>query len=77
MNRTINALVEAALVTRVSSPDDGRKVIIDLSEGGREFIRETKRKRDAWFTKQLARLTPEQRKIIDSAVPILREIADS
>ncbi|MCU1552430.1 MAG: MarR family transcriptional regulator [Glaciihabitans sp.] len=77
MNRTINALVEAALVTRVSSPDDGRKVIIDLSDGGRDFIRETKRKRDAWFTKQLARLTPEQRKIIDSAVPILREIADS
>lgn len=77
MNRTINALVDAGLVTRVGSLDDGRKVIIDLSETGRTFIRETKRKRDAWFTKQLARLTPEQRAIIDSAVPILREIADS
>ena len=77
MNRTINALVEAQLVTRVASADDGRKVVIDLSESGKTFIRDTKRKRDAWFTKQLAKLTPEQRAIIDSAVPILREIADS
>jgi DNA-binding MarR family transcriptional regulator len=77
MNRTINALVEAGLATRVSSADDGRKVVIDLSAGGHAFIRETKRKRDAWFTRQLARLTPEQRAIINSAVPILREIADS
>jgi DNA-binding MarR family transcriptional regulator len=77
MNRTINALVLAGLVTRVPATDDARKVIIDLSDAGRTFITETKRKRDAWFTKQLAGLSPEQREIIAKAVPILREIADS
>jgi DNA-binding MarR family transcriptional regulator len=77
MNRTINALVEADLVTRVSATDDARKVIIDLSDAGRTFIRDTKRKRDAWFTKRLAALTPAERAIIGEAAPLLRKIADS
>jgi len=77
MNRTINALVKAGLVTRVGAEDDGRKVSIDLSPSGRTFIADTKRKRDAWFTRQLARLTAEQRTIIDQSATILREIADS
>jgi DNA-binding MarR family transcriptional regulator len=77
MNRTINALVKAGLVTRVSAEDDGRKVSIDLSPSGRTYITDTKRKRDAWFTRELARLTPEQRAIIDESATILREIADS
>ncbi len=77
MNRTINALVQSGFVTRVGAQDDGRKVSIDLSDAGRTFIKETKRKRDAWFTQQLAGLTSEQRSIIDQAATILREIADS
>jgi DNA-binding MarR family transcriptional regulator len=77
MNRTINALVKAGLVTRVGAEDDGRKVSIDLSPTGRAYISATKRKRDAWFTRQLEHLSPEQRSIIDQAAAILREIADS
>src|SRR5690554_8164021 len=53
MNRTVNALVAAGLVTRNTAEDDARKVTVDLSEEGRAFIRETRRRRDAWFTTQL------------------------
>ncbi len=77
MNRTINALVEAGLVTRVGAADDGRKVTIDLSDAGRQFIEETRLKRETWFTKQLASLTPQQRAIVDQSAVILRKIADS
>ena len=77
MNRTINALVKAGLVTRVGAEDDGRKVSIDLSPAGSTFIAETRRKRDAWFTQQLAALTPEQRAIVEQSAVILRGIADS
>jgi DNA-binding MarR family transcriptional regulator len=77
MNRTINALVAAGLVTRTGALDDGRKVVIDLSDAGRTFIADTKRKRDAWFSKRLDALTPEQRELVAKAAPILREIADS
>jgi DNA-binding MarR family transcriptional regulator len=77
MNRTVNALVEAALVTRDSSPDDGRKVLIQATEAGLEIAKETKRRRVAWFARQLDTLSPDQRAIIDAATPILRELADS
>jgi DNA-binding MarR family transcriptional regulator len=76
MNRTVNALVAAGLVTRVTSETDARKVDLELSDAGRAFIAETRRRRDAWFTKSLATLTPEQRAILDAAGPILRELGD-
>ncbi|MCU1413464.1 MAG: MarR family transcriptional regulator [Microbacteriaceae bacterium] len=76
MNRTINALVDAGLVTRVTATDDARKVRLDLSDSGREFIQETRRRRDAWFTQKLDELAPEERAILDEAEPILRALAD-
>jgi DNA-binding MarR family transcriptional regulator len=77
MNRTINALVKAGLVTRVGATDDGRKVSIDLSPTGQAFVLQTRAQRDAWFTQQLAGLTEAQRKIVDQATEIFGEIADS
>jgi DNA-binding MarR family transcriptional regulator len=77
MNRTINALEDARLVSRTSSPDDRRKVSIDLTDEGRSMVIETRRKRDEWFTTRLAELTPAQRSILVDAAPILKELADS
>ena len=77
MNRTVNALVEAGLVKRDSSPDDGRKVLIRPTDAGLEIAQETKRRRVAWFARQLATLSPAQRAALDAATPILRELADS
>ena len=77
MNRTVNALVGLELVTRVASSTDARKVSIDLTPAGRALVQETRRKRDAWFSARIARLTPEQRATLAAAAPILRELADS
>jgi len=77
MNRTVNALEGAGLVTRVASESDGRKVSIDLTPAGRALVQETRRKRDAWFSSRLAKLTPEQRAVLAQAAPILKELADS
>jgi DNA-binding MarR family transcriptional regulator len=77
MNRTVNALVAAGLVTRQDSPDDGRKVLISATDAGVEVVRETKRRRAAWFARQVASLSPADRATLDAATPILRELADS
>jgi DNA-binding MarR family transcriptional regulator len=76
MNRTVNALVEAGLVTRVTAADDARRITIDLSDAGRAFVAETRRRRDAWFTQRLAALSPEDRKVLERAAPILKELAE-
>jgi DNA-binding MarR family transcriptional regulator len=76
MNRTINALVEQGFVTRESDATDGRKVVIDVTGAGRRLVKETRRKRDAWFSSRLAALTPEERAALDAAAPVLRKLAD-
>lgn len=76
MNRTINALVKAGLVTRDTAEDDARRIELDLSENGQAFVNETRRRRDAWFTQQLDALTPDQRRILTNAIPILQKLAE-
>ncbi|MCU1404840.1 MAG: MarR family transcriptional regulator [Glaciihabitans sp.] len=76
MNRTVNALVEAGYASRSGSPDDGRKIVLDVTEGGHTVIAETRRRRDAWFSLRLADLAPEQRATLAAAAPILKELAE-
>lgn len=77
MNRTVNMLVEAGLVARDSSPDDGRKVLISLTSAGANIVTETRRRRLAWFSQRLAALSASQRTAIHAATPVLRQLADS
>jgi DNA-binding MarR family transcriptional regulator len=76
MNRTINALVEAGLVTRVADATDRRKVAIDVTDAGRRLVKETRRRRDAWFASRLNTLSTDERATLDAAETILRRLAD-
>ena len=77
MNRTVNTLVEAGLVSRTTAPEDGRKVLIQATDAGVEVASETKRRRVAWFATRLAALDANERAVLDAAAPILRTLADS
>ncbi len=76
MNRTVNALVASGHITRETDEEDGRRIHIDLSNTGHAFVNETRRRRDVWFTQHLQSLTEEQRRILEPAVPILKELAE-
>ena len=76
MNRTVGKLVELGLVTRVTATDDARRVTITITDAGVTFVRETRRRRDAWFSSRLATLTPEERRIIEQAAPILKSLSE-
>ena len=41
-----------------------------------EFVDETRRRRDAWFTQQLEALSAEQRRVLDEAIPVLKKLAE-
>lgn len=76
MTRTVNTLVEAGLATRADHPDDGRQVLVDITDAGRAEIKETRRRRNAWLARQLAELTPEERDTLaDAAAILLRVVA--
>lgn len=77
MTRTVGALVDAGLVTRTVVPDDGRKVLIGLTDAGTRIVTETRERRAAWFTRQVADLDPEERRVLLAATPVIRALADS
>ena len=77
MTRTLAALADAGLVVRSEHPDDGRQVVVTLTDAGAAVVRETRRRRDAWLARRLAELTPDERATLAAAGDILRRIATS
>ena len=76
MNRTLNGLERDGFIARTPSPDDARKVRVGLTQAGLQKIVATRALRSAWFARQLAGLTPGERRALDQATPVLRKLAE-
>jgi DNA-binding MarR family transcriptional regulator len=77
MTRTLAALAEHGLIQRTTHPDDGRQILIQLTDSGTAAVRETRRRRNAWLADRLSELTDDERAVLASASQILRRIAAS
>ncbi|MCW2753036.1 MAG: MarR family transcriptional regulator [Marmoricola sp.] len=75
MTRRVNALVDEGYVVRRPSPDDGRVVLIEISEKGRQTLYADRRQRDAFLVRQLSQLTAEERALIRRAAPLIERLA--
>jgi DNA-binding MarR family transcriptional regulator len=75
MTRAVNTLAELGLVEKVEHATDRRQVVVRLTEAGVREVAETRRRRDAWLTKQLSTLTGEEREILAGASELLIRIA--
>jgi DNA-binding MarR family transcriptional regulator len=74
MTRTLNALVEAGLVTRTEHPADRRQVLVAVNDAGVTVVKETRRRRDEWLTRRLAALAPADREVLARATEILHRM---
>jgi DNA-binding MarR family transcriptional regulator len=74
MNRTVNCLQESGYVARSADENDGRKVVISLTEEGRAVVDETARRRDAWVEAALADLTDDERATLARAAGIMERM---
>ena len=74
MNRTVNCLQDGGYVSRTADENDGRKVVIDLTDDGRAVVDETARRRDAWVEEALAEIEPGEREILAQAAAIMQRI---
>lgn len=75
MNRTVNCLEETGYLTRTPDDDDRRKVIIQLTDAGREVVAETVRRRDSWLETALDALSDAQRATLAEAAAIMTQVA--
>ena len=75
MTRTVNCLVEDGYAVRRPCDSDGRQVLVDLTDQGREILLADRRRRDAWLAQRLRELTPEERALLRQAAPLIQKLA--
>jgi DNA-binding MarR family transcriptional regulator len=77
MSRTISALADSGWIDRSGDPDDGRRVILTITDAGSRLLAETRRARDEWMASRLDLLTPDEVARLAAALPLLERIAAS
>jgi len=77
MTRTVTALAEQGYVDRRPSAEDGRSVIVGLSQKGRETLLADRRRRDEWLARGLRTLTSEERDLLRRAAPLIERLANA
>lgn len=75
MNRTVNCLEELGYLQRVIDDVDRRKANISLTESGRDVVKTTISKRDAWLTTRLRELSKEDRATLARAAELMGDLA--
>lgn len=75
MTRTVNALVDGGYAVRRASETDGRSVLIDISDKGRETLLADRRRRDEWLARELKTLTAEERDLLRRVAPLIERLA--
>lgn len=77
VTRILNQLTETGYIRRLPDPDDGRQVLVEISEQGHSRLAEERQRRDAWLQEQLDRLTNSERELLRTAAPLLRRLAEA
>jgi len=76
MGSTIAQLEELGLVERQADPQDGRRMIVSVTEKGREVRIRASEAKHTWMAARLAELTEEERATLYSAGRILGRVVD-
>jgi DNA-binding MarR family transcriptional regulator len=75
MTRTVNCLEQDGYVVRRPHDTDGRQVLVTISDSGRDVVRADRERRDAWLSRRLRELSPDDRAVLRKAAPILEQLA--
>lgn len=75
MTRTVGCLADDGLVERHDDPDDGRRILVELTADGRATLERTRRRRDRWMSERVEELTGEEQATLVAASEILGRIA--
>jgi DNA-binding MarR family transcriptional regulator len=74
--RLIAVLEDAGLVDRTRDPHDGRSFLVSLSPDGRELLARVRTRKDAYLSRRLRELSPEERATLDRASAILERVLE-
>jgi DNA-binding MarR family transcriptional regulator len=67
----VDRLEALALIRRVRSSDDRRRVGLELTQEGSATLRRVRARRTTWLADRISRLSDEERECLERAVPVL------
>jgi DNA-binding MarR family transcriptional regulator len=73
---TLQSLEARGLIDRAPDPTDGRRMILSLTQAGRETVHSKRAARTEQLTRALTALTPEERRQLIAALPALTHLAE-
>ncbi|MFD8705424.1 MarR family winged helix-turn-helix transcriptional regulator [Kitasatospora sp. NPDC059648] len=76
MVRTVAPLVTAGLIAKTPDPQDGRSQLLALTPHGRDTLARIRRERTALLARRSTRLSPEQCRALEAALPLLELLLD-
>jgi DNA-binding MarR family transcriptional regulator len=74
--RVLARLEEAGLVDRARDPEDGRSCLVALTPGGRELLVRVRTRKNAYLSRRLRELDPDERAALDRAAAILERLLE-
>ncbi|HVB42006.1 MAG TPA: MarR family transcriptional regulator [Streptosporangiaceae bacterium] len=77
ITRVIASLEERGLIRRLPHPTDRRQVELQVTDQGREVVRQLRQLREAWLARRLEDLSPAERTVLREALPILEKLSQS
>ena len=78
MGATLAALEARGLVARHPDPEDGRRVVLSITEVGQQILQDKRNARTQQMTQALsAGFTPEEIRQLAAAAPLLERLAQS
>jgi len=77
MGQTVADLEAQGLLSRHPDPGDGRRALLELTDAGRDALREERARREGWLTQALeAEFSGQERVVLERAVRLLDRLAD-
>jgi DNA-binding MarR family transcriptional regulator len=75
MTRMLGVLETEGLIDKQPDPTDGRQVVVSLTDVAQAKIQVSRERKDAWLSRELDQMTPEDRNLVLKAGPLLNRLA--
>jgi DNA-binding MarR family transcriptional regulator len=76
MTRVIASLADLGFVDRVAHPDDGRQVLVSVSDAGADLLEAERRASREWLAQRLETLASAERDTLRAAAELILALVD-
>lgn len=74
MTRTVSSLCELGALERTPDPQDGRQILVTITDTGRAMLSQARRSRDAWMFERVRALSEQECAVLLQAQHILEKV---